>query len=815
MKMKQFSTVVMTVFFAVAAMAQTPATAPSVVVAKKSFTAKQGDKAFELFDFYGAVKYYQKALNRPKKGEDTIYLVQRIADSYKQLNDPANAEVWFKKLVDKKLDNKNLFYYAEALRANQNYPLAKQYYQQYKAAMPDDKSVDEILAGIDNLQELSKDKGLFRLEMLGINSAQSDFGPSFYKDGQIFFTSNRNGRKNSSLIDNWSTNNFYQIYTASPDSGSSNVTRIKNIGGCKPNGKFHDGPTTYNAGLNQLIFTRSNYVNSTAKTARDKRTVKLKLYSMQFPSKKYKIASLPFNNNEYSNAHPAFSGDGKSLYFSSDKLGGQGGTDLYVTTQDQTGAWIEPQNLGAGINTKYDEKFPFIGYDGSLYYSSNALDGLGGLDVYRTKMENGVWSKPENLGAPINSNRDDFTFVMDSANKHGYFASNREGGMGDDDIYHFLYDESKLDYKVTVRVIDANTNLPIDMATLALECIGAIPENSLTDAKGERVFVIKGGKTCSIEAQKTGYKNGIGQITPKDKNGVVVIPLKPDIIKLIVSVKEKESLQPIQDVAIAVKPLKSAPMNYATLENGTFETTIPSGSYSLSSPDFASIQAKFSEADADPSTGIVRLDFLIPRAEMIVNVPLTANCFTSAVTITDLKTGVASDVAPNSNGEVRLDLKTNNRYLVAHNGRVDTISTIGLRPGDVVDGPCKFYVGQTWVIRNIYYDLDKWFIRPDAALELDNLVRVMKENPTLEIELSSHTDCRQTMKYNVVLSARRAKAAVDYITKRGIKGKRIIAAGYGETQLVNGCVCEPTNESPCSVEQHQNNRRTEVKVLHY
>ena len=814
MKLTTIYTIAFCLALVFTAAAQTDSTAVAAV-SKKSCAAKRGDKAFGKFDYNTAIELYMKALNRKNKKDDTLTLTQKIADSYRLMNETGNAELWYKKIADQNLDSKNLLYYADALRANQNYPLAKQYYQKYKAANPTDKSIDDILAGFDNLPELTKDKGVFRINTLGINSPQSDFGPAFYKNGELFFASNRNSRKHSNVQDVWSTNNFYQLYTASPDSGMGNVSRIKKMGGCSTNGKFHDGPASYNKWTNELIFTRSNYKRSNAKTAGDKNTVNLQLFSMQFPAKKRKLVSLPFNNADYSNAHPALSHDGKTLYFSSDKLGGQGGTDLYVTTQDQAGNWIEPQNLGAVINTRYDEKFPFIGFDGTLYFSSNALDGLGGLDIYRTKMEGGVWSRPENLGVPVNSSRDDFTFIMDSTNKYGYLASNREGGMGDDDIYHFTYDESKLDYKVIVRVIDAVTNQPVDLATLALESKNANPENSLTDAKGEKLFLIKGGKTCSVEAIKPGYKNGLGQLTPKNKNGVVVIQMRADIIKLALSIKEKETSLPVRDAAITITPTGGTPMNYATDENGVLTAEVPSGSYTISSPDLPSVQAKFSEADADLVTGAVKLDFMLPKKEIIVNVPLTAGCFSSAVSVTDLKTGVINQVAPNTNGEVRLDLRINNRYLINHNGRTDTISTIGVEPGGEIDGPCKFRVGQTWIIRNIYYDLNKWNIRPDAAQELDNLVRLMKENPTLEIELSSHTDCRSSARYNVVLSARRAKSAVDYIAKKGIKSRRIIAAGYGETQLVNGCVCEPTNESPCSDDQHQSNRRTEVKVLRY
>jgi tetratricopeptide (TPR) repeat protein len=782
---------------------------------KKSYAVKQGDKAFSLFNFRQAIDFYSVSLKKKKKTDDTTYVKQQIADAYRQLNDPENAEIWYRSLVTGgNTKAMNSFWLAEALRANQKYDEAKKYYNTYKAATPGDANVDEILAGIDNLQELTKDKGVFRIDLLNINSAASDFGPAIYKDGQIFFSSNRNAKRDNNLVDNWSTRNFYQMFIGSRDSGSTQITKLKNIGGCKPNGKFHDGPQTYYAPNNELIFTRSNYINSKAKTAKDKKTVNLKLFTLIYPAKKKsKLISFPFNSDQFSNAHPAISADGNMLYFSSDRPGGQGGTDLYVSKREN-GVWTEPKNLGTDINSRFDEKFPFMATDGTLYFSSNALDGLGGLDIYKTKIENDRWTKPQNLGVPMNSNRDDFGVVMTTDNKEGYFTSNRAGGVGDDDIYHFTYDETKLNYKVTVRVIDAVTKKPIDLATLALDCKTGNPENTLTDLQGERLFTIKGGRVCTVDAMKDGYKPNSGTVTSKDKNGVVVIELKSESVKLIVSVKEKETMQPIRDVAVAVRALNKPQMSYATEENGEFNTRVAPGTYGITSPDYASIVGSFTDKEAD-AEGIVRKEFLIPRAELVVNVPLTANCFSGEVSITDLKTGQVTDVIPNSDGEVRLDLRSNNKYVIFHNGVNDTISTYGLKPGCEIDGPCKFYVGQTWIISNIYYDLDKSFIRPDAAKELDNLVRVMKENPTLEVELSSHTDCRQTQKYNMSLSARRARAAVDYIVGKGVKVKRIIAAGYGETKLVNGCECEPTNESPCTDPQHQANRRTEVKVLKY
>lgn len=782
---------------------------------KKSYHTKQGDKAFTMFNFHSAVEYYQRALKKGK--DDSTYLQQKIADSYRLLNDPLNSEIWYRKLATAPKPNPlNKFWYAEALRANQKYDEAKVLYEEYKAAVPGDQNVDEILSGLSNVKQLSRDLGLYKLQTLQINSAASDFGPAFYQPGEIFFTSNRKGKRDNNLTDNWSANHFYQIYVAGSDSGANSISKVKSVTGCKPNGKFHDGPVAFNAAKRELVFTRSNYKNATSKTAKDKKTVALKLFSMPYPIKKgEKVVELPFNNNEFSNAHPAFSADGNTLYFSSDRPGGFGGTDIYVVTRDNNGMWSEPKNLGGDINSRFDEKFPYLANDGQLYFSSNALDGLGGLDVYKTKFVNGKWSQPENLGFPINSNADDFTFVIDSANRMGYFASNRSGGVGDDDIYGFTFDETKLDYVVNVLVIDAVTKQPIPEATLGLDCKTGTAENTLTDYRGEKIYTIKGGKKCTLDVLKTGYKPNSAEISYKDKGKVVIVPLTPSVVKLIVSVREKESNEPLRDAAVSIVPKGKPAMNYGTGDNGMLEIVIPTGEYTISSPDFASIIDAFSDKDADPNTGIVRKDFLIPREELVVNVPLTANCFSGVVRVTNLKTGGTMEVQPNTNGEVRLDIAQNNRYAIEHNGRIDTISTIGLKPGSQIEGPCKFYVGQTWIIRNIYYDLDKWYIRPDAAKELNNLVRVMRENPTLEIELSSHTDCRQTQRYNMVLSARRAKSAVEYIVKNKISSKRIIAAGYGETMIVNGCVCEPTNESPCNNDQHQANRRTEVKVLKY
>ncbi len=791
-------------YYASGAAAGNPAKAGVV----KTGSTKAGDKAFAKLKFTKAIKKYTKALSHDA---DTAYLIQKIADAYRVSGNYAEAEKWYAKIADKLATAADVkLNYARVLQANKNYTQAQKYYEAYANTLSDASKIKEAIAAMDKIPALAAgNSGAYRVELLNINTSKSEYSPSFYQDGKLIYTSNRKNK--NAVYDKWNLNRYSKVYVASLDSSMKNdAAKLKSK--CKT----YESNAAFTPANKELIFSAGSFKKKKTTLQNGERLPQLQLYSTGFNGGKgNSLAPLGVNIDGATSTQPAISPDGKTLYFVSDRPGGYGGTDVYVATRDANGKWSNAQNLGPEVNTAFDEKFPFMATDGTLYFSSNSPAGLGGLDVYKTKPASGHWLKPENLGVPVNSNRDDFSFIIDTANKQGYLASNREGGMGEDDLYKFTFDESKLDYKVVVRVEDAVTQKPIPMASLALDCKTQTPENTLADKNGEKIYTLKGGKPCTVQAMSNGYKTGTAELTTKNKNTTVPIPLKPDVIKLQVVVREKETGDPIHDVAISLTPDGAPSINYSTNEKGVLEATVPAGKYTLTSPDYLSANVQFSELDADGATGVVKLEVLIPRAELLVNVPLTANCFSTTVTITNLQTGEKNEVSPNTNGEMRLDLKINNIYLIEHAGKADTLSTVGLHPGMNVEGTCKFYVGQTWIVRNIYYDLNKWTIRKDATADLDNLVQLMKQYPSLEIELSSHTDCRASAKYNVVLSARRARAAVDYIVRKGIKSKRILAAGYGETVIINGCVCEPTNESPCNEQQHQANRRTEVKVLKY
>ena len=715
--------------------------------AQKAYIS-MGDRYFKQFDFKMAIKSYATAI---KKDSSNTHVIQNIADSYRLLNDLISAEPWYAKLATMQTASPlNKMYYAEALRANQKYSEAKVAYRSYMVSVPSDASVKDRLAGLDKVTDLSKDRGIYTIENLATNSPKSDFGPSFYTNGQIFFCSNREPLGRVRREDNWTKSNFLRVYEGKPDA-NGNITTSELMKGRTINGKYHEGPVTYNEKLQEMYITRSNYKKARAFTSSDK-TVKLKLYRLVYLPNENRwgdqlIEAVPFNDREYSVGHAALTADGQTLYFASDKPGGYGGVDIYKSVRDQSGNWAAPTNLGPSINTSGDEMFPFVSNDGTLYFSSNGHLGLGGLDVFSATAVSTKegWSAPENLGFPINTNSDDFGYIIDKENKNGYFVSNRAGGKGDDDIYKFV----KKGIQICGLVYDARTNDPIEAAKVVMYEVKEERGTKMTNKDGNFCFAGTPKRVYKFVATKAGYLPNEITVETDEKPVSVKIPMvKEGGINLEVLVLDKRTREPIDMANVKL-------INTATNKEEKQQTN-PDGKAFYSLEPNATYRIEGSKDLPDP--------------EM--------------------------------------------KYLTVST----TTSTVGKVP------PATIYVtlelervkkGVAIKIENIYYDLDKWFIRPDAAKELDKLVKVLQDNPTMEIELSSHTDCRATIKYNATLSGKRADAAVNYIASRGVSQSRMVAAGYGESRLVNKCACEGTVIVPCTEDQHQENRRTEFKILKF
>jgi tetratricopeptide (TPR) repeat protein len=281
------------------------------------------DYYYKQFDYIKAIAFYKRAL---KKDQKDVHVLQKLADSYRLINDWPNAETYYAQLVTmENSDVTDKLYYAEALRADQKYADAKTYYQAYADAAPNDPSVKDRIASLDQIDELSKDHGFYDIKDLDINSKYSDFGVSLYKDTGILFCSNRYEEAVIKHKDDWTHASFLQIYEALKDDTSGKITKATLLHGHQPNGKFHEGVTSYNDKLQELYLDRSNYNGKRAFFAADK-TVKLKIYRIAWLPDQNRfgdetVEAVPFNDKEYSVCHPSISKDGKTLYFASDKPG--------------------------------------------------------------------------------------------------------------------------------------------------------------------------------------------------------------------------------------------------------------------------------------------------------------------------------------------------------------------------------------------------------------------------------------------------------------------------------------------------------------
>ena len=716
----------------------------SGIVCSQSTAEKRAQRNFRHFDFARAAENYKRASD---KAPNDISLKEKLARTYVLMEDHVSAEAVYAQIVKVPASQAiNKLYYGMELRENGKYDEAAKAFNDYYQINPDDPRGRELSGGVDKIKSLAVDNKIYDISNLkSQNSAASEMGVAFFKDGSMY-SSNRG--KDASVIrqDVWSGKRFYDIYTAA--ASGDDLAPAAKLKGRQPNRKFHEGPSVVSADGKELFFTRSNYIRNKARKSKDNK-VMLKIMHADWDDNAKKwtdIKEISLDNNEYSVGHPALSKDGRKLYFISDMPGGLGETDIYVSNRDLNNNFGPPINLGPGINTKGRELFPFIADDGTLYFSSDSRTGLGGLDVYSATYSNGTWGNAENLGAPINTNSDDFGFIIDTKNVNGYFVSNRAGGVGDDDIYKF----KKTGITICGTVVDAQTNAVIPGAQVILSSTKGDSATQVatktTGEKGDFCFPATPNRKYALDATQKGYEPGKLAVAGSRTNQVVKIPLNK-----------------LGGIDLSVCVIQTGK---GTLEGATVELT-------------------------NKGTGAKK------------TCVITKDCKCKF----DLEPGTDYTICA---------YKQSDNEKASYDRPCKDITTRGkTAPASLNETLEMTYLEENMTIRidNLYYDLNKWNIRPDAAVELDKVVALMQKFPNMEIELSSHTDCRASMKYNDELSAKRAKSCVDYLGTHGIDPKRMIAVGYGERRLVNGCACEGNVKSNCTDEQHQQNRRTEFKIL--
>lgn len=622
---------------------------------QKAKVAK-ADRQYEQYAYIDAIKTYEAVAEKGYKSAD---IFQKLGNAHYFNGELDKANRWYSELfaMGQEVDAEYYFRYSQTLKSVGDYEKANQMLEKFAQKNGTDLRAKQYASEKNYLQVIEENSGRFTIETLDINSANSDYGTSFF-GSELIFASNRETKGSSARIQKWTNQPFTKLFSArvdsegkigSPEEFSNSVDT-----------KFNEATPVFTGDGKTMYFTRNNYNNG--KKGKDgERVTLLKIYRASLKGGKWQdVTELPFNSDSYSVAHPALSLDGKTLYFASDMPGTVGQSDLWKAGINADGSFGTPENLGKAVNTEGKETFPFIADDGQLYFSSDGHPGLGGLDIFVSKLEGNKVGEPVNIGAPVNGQMDDFAFFIDTKSKIGFFSSNRSGGQGYDDIYKFREDRSlECEQLLAGTVTDMKTGEILADAKVSLYDENMKPIGSVfADANGNYTFdQVECGKTYLVRAEKREYLTKETRVALSEKSGKTELPIALE-------------------------------RNQTPIEEGM---------------DIAKVL------------------------------------------------------------------------------------------GNII----------------IYFDLDKSFIRPDAAMELSKIVAVMKANPTIKVDVRSHTDSRQTHKYNEALSDRRAKSTVAWMVREGIDKGRLTGKGYGETQLVNECA----DGVECTEAQHDLNRRSEFIIV--
>jgi outer membrane protein OmpA-like peptidoglycan-associated protein len=765
---------------------------------------KEADKIYDNLGYKTSVALMESNIQKDPSKIDAAH-IEKIANSYRLIHDTENAEKWYAELVPISDEPIHLLYYAQALQSNGKYEKAREYFLRYNKQVGASDNRGEVLAdAIDRMNEFKVTEIKIQNEQ-AINSENLDFSPAYYRKGIIFVSSRKPDNPHHQKNDLWTDDNFMTLFYAhkNTDGSLGNVEEFSD----QIDSKYHEGSITFSTNGQQLFFTRSNYDHGKKRKSKDG-VIRLSIYSSVKKSGEWSSPTvLPFSTDEYDETHPSLSSDHTRLFFSSNRAGGYGGMDLYIA-EYKLGQWSEPVNLGPSINTPGNELFPFIHDDGTLYFSSNGLGGIGGLDIFSTVLKDDKnWDTPYNIGLPFNSPKDDFGFILNVLSTEGYFSSARNGGVGLDDIYSF------------VMPPDAIKKQQIGKALCVFEKMSG---DLLPDAA---VAIVERGEDPSV-------------FTLSDGQTLYIPPAKTEEVRMSI----------LRDRVLAKAKSNESLFAY-TNADGQLPVNLDSEKeyiFIAQKENYRMADKVFSSKGKD---GGLRSDLCIPM--------MASNCLNIEGVVTNLKDG--NRIA---NATVTLTNNCTNEILAVESDLLGTFSfpcldvkceytlkgqkvyfnevvqQINLPQKDLADldklyyniqlgsiydqsgpsiatsdknNPGTLTVGTVIELENIYYDFDDYHIRVGAAETLNKVVALLNQYPSMHIELSAHTDCRGDWKYNRQLSKNRAKYAVKYLIKNGVDARRLKYSGWGESRLRNRC----EDKVSCSEEEHQYNRRTEIKVTQF
>ena len=422
---------------------------------------ERADEYFYNFDFLKAISLYEKVI---KRDSSNTYAMHQIGVAYRMIGKDEKANEWFGRVVELEPTNlEDRFLYGLTMLSKGEYQSALDQFTIYYSLDTNNLIVNEYVAMPDFYTQLVQDSAKYILSPLSINSEKSDYGPTLFKN-HMLFTSSRDREAAIKRKSTWTNESFLDLYEVEIFTDGSLGDPI--IIGEPITTKFHEGSASYDAMTDQLYFTRTGYYDNELSTD-DEGITNIEIFTSRYnelENKWLEVKTFPYNNAKYSVAQPSISADGKTLYFVSDMPGGLGGTDIYYCTWNGA-MWSEPVNLGKPVNTTGNEKNPYIDRDGILFFASNGHVGLGGLDIYSAEPSEKGFKNVHNMGYPVNTRFDDFSFTYTDYTKTAfYFASNREGGMGSDDIYMIeIKPEEPILLAGSVLIKESLKNTPIKM----------------------------------------------------------------------------------------------------------------------------------------------------------------------------------------------------------------------------------------------------------------------------------------------------------------------------------------------------------------
>ncbi|WP_316797749.1 OmpA family protein [Pedobacter frigidisoli] len=488
------------------------------------YTLKEADVQYQLYNFTKAIDFYEQAY----KKKPTLYVAERLGECYAFTGNYKQTESWYAIAAGMPDTHpENILHYARALQQNEKYTEAKQAYEKYIALNKDSSFIH------NNTWLLSCDSSLIWMQnptktivsnQGKLNSLQSDWG-AFLHNNTLTFASDRGNVANGSMsqtpflvfdgakrpdkaIYGWTGNAYLKLYSVNMD-GTVQLYPVD------ANTVYHSGPASFTENGKEMYFTVTKIPQKPVYVNGKLATVNVEIYSSKKNGSGNWSAPVPFKFNrvnEYSLGDPFISPDGNSLYFVSNMKGGKGGTDIYLSKKTNAGEWGTPVNL-MEINTEGNERTPYI-YNDHFYFSTDGRVGMGGLDIFESKLIEGKLMPPRNMRYPVNSPQDDFAYTR-SDDKSGYLSSNRFGGLGSDDIYSFE-EQQVFAFKLIGRVFDKISSQPLGNAIATLTKTDGQTLKIQTSENGNFRFDLDKVSDYDLSAEKTGFRSDAAKVSAMD-----------------------------------------------------------------------------------------------------------------------------------------------------------------------------------------------------------------------------------------------------------------------------------------------------------